>query len=201
MTSLQLPADSKHAWTSASKAAKRLMDLVGGLGGLILFSPMIALFAVLIRLESKGPVFIREGRIGMAGTEFIIRRYRIQSGDQGTPRLDPFQPWMSRTGAYLERTGLEYLPVLLNVIRGEMSLIGPRPFTLAEGKIVAREDPSAYSIRNSVPPGLFGPWQLLGRFGTDLPLMVQIDLDYINRWSLVLDLGFMFQTFVAMILK
>ena len=202
MTSLQIRAGSKPGWTSTSKAAKRLIDLVSGLGGLLFLSPFMVLIGILIRLESKGPILVRETRVGLGGTEFSIRRFRVER-DGRSPLVSPMamEPWMTRMGEFLTNSGLESLPMVFNLIRGEISLIGPVPLPPHLAQVIAREDPANYAIRNSVPPGLTGPWQLLGRLGNDLSLMVQVDFDYISHWSLLLDLSILFQTFVNLILK
>lgn len=202
MTSLQIRAGSRPGWTSTSKAAKRLIDLVSGLGGLIFLSPVMLLIAVLMRLESKGPIFVRETRIGLGGNEFLARRFRIER-DGRFAVSDPlsFEPEMTRTGEFLAITGLEFLPLIFNLIWGEISLIGPIALPPHLAQIIAREDPASYAIRNSVSPGLMGPWQLLRRLGYDLPLMVQVDLDYITHWSLLLDLSILARTFLALIIR
>src|SRR2546427_5560064 len=154
--------------------AKRALDLAGAAIGLIVLSPVFAILAVLVKLGSRGPAFFTQERVGRGGRLFRIIKLRtmvdgaeakrdelLTQSVYGDPRLFkiPSDPRMTRLGRWLRRTSVDELPQLVNVLRGEMSLVGPRPplpseAALYEGHHYARFD---------VKPGMTGPWQVAGR--------------------------------------
>jgi lipopolysaccharide/colanic/teichoic acid biosynthesis glycosyltransferase len=182
---------------------KRAFDLVVTTLGLIAVLPILAAVALAIRLDSRGPVLFRQPRVGRDGHHFQIIKFRsmVVDADVQKDRLRAFNevgagmfkiahdPRVTRVGAFLRRTSLDELPQLFNVIRGEMSLVGPRPLVLDEDALVVGLDRS----RLHLTPGMTGPWQVLG---TRVPMheMVAIDYLYVANWSLWQDLKVLLRT-------
>jgi lipopolysaccharide/colanic/teichoic acid biosynthesis glycosyltransferase len=201
------------AWATPSAAvrsvAKRAMDLAGSLLGLILLSPVLAAVALLIRLESKGPILFRQERMGLRGRVFWCLKFRTMVPD-AEQRLGDLEakneaaggvlfkikddPRITPLGKFLRRSSLDELPQLWNVLVGEMSLIGPRPLQLRDSERLLLLDPEAYARRLTVLPGVSGPWQVGGRSEADSGRMIQLDLDYVDRWSIALDLAILVKT-------
>jgi len=185
-------------------SAKRTFDLVGAGLLLVLTSPLIALMAVAIRVDSPGPTFFVQRRVGLGGREFRMFKFRSMCADAearlsslahlnvGGSRLVriPDDPRVTRLGAVLRRTSLDELPQFLNVIRGEMSLVGPRP--------QAPNEIAQYSARQrrrlSVLPGITGLWQVTARDNPSFDEWVRLDLEYIDTWSLWLDMKILLLT-------
>lgn len=186
------------------KRAKRAMDLVGGA---LLFAaalPAMVLIAAVVKLDSTGPVFYHSRRVGFGGRIFRMHKFRtmVEDAEAILPRIAhlnrggarlikiPNDPRVTRIGRALRRTGLDELPQLLNVLRGEMTLVGPRPQTPDE---VALYGPREWK-RLEVVPGMTGLWQVTARDNPDFDEWVRIDLDYIRRQSLALDLKILLKT-------
>jgi len=190
-------------------AIKRLVDLVAGTAAAIVLSPLMVVIAVAIAIDSGRPVLFRQKRVGQHGRTFDVIKFRTMGlGAEGRLadlahrneiRGPAFKlasdPRVTRIGTYLRRTSLDELPQLWNVMRGEMSLVGPRPPLPAE---VAGYD-VWHRRRLSVKPGMTGLWQIRARRETDFNRWVQADLEYIDRWSLWLDLKIIAQTIPAVI--
>jgi exopolysaccharide biosynthesis polyprenyl glycosylphosphotransferase len=187
----------------SSRLLKRGFDLVGGMCALALAGPAMAAIALAIRLDSKGPVFYRQPRVGRDGQHFRIFKFRsmVTDADSQKDRLRALNeagdglfkithdPRVTRVGHFLRRTSLDELPQLFNVLCGEMSLVGPRPLVIDEDAQVVGLDRS----RLHLTPGMTGPWQVLG---TRVPMqeMVGIDYLYVANWSLWLDLKLLLRT-------
>jgi exopolysaccharide biosynthesis polyprenyl glycosylphosphotransferase len=187
----------------SSRALKRGFDLVAGSVILVFVSPLIAAIAFAIRLDTHGPVFFRQPRVGRDGRHFAIFKFRsmVTDADAQKDRLRALNeagdglfkitndPRVTRVGDFLRRTSLDELPQLFNVLRGEMSLVGPRPLVIDEDALVVGLDRS----RLHLTPGMTGPWQVLG---TRVPMqeMVGIDYLYVANWSLWLDLKLLLRT-------
>jgi lipopolysaccharide/colanic/teichoic acid biosynthesis glycosyltransferase len=178
--------------------AKRGLDLVLGSTLLLLASPLMAVIAALIRLDSSGPAIFTQRRVGRAGREFTLLKFRsmcvdaesqlsglahINAGGSQLIRIKN-DPRVTRVGAMLRRTSLDELPQFVNVIRGDMSLVGPRPQSPSE---VALYTPTQRR-RLSVPPGITGLWQVTSRDDPSFDEWVRLDLEYIDHWNLVSDL-------------
>ncbi len=195
----------------SAQMLKRSMDLVTSTLGLVLLSPLLVLVAIAIKLDSAGPVFFRQPRVGQDGQEFSIVKFRTMVRDAeslketvahlnkhmaGDPRMFkvPNDPRVTRVGRILRRTSLDELPQLWNVLRGKMSLVGPRPLILAEAQHVT--DWGGHRL--DLKPGITGLWQVLGR--TDIPFeeMVRLDYLYVTNWSLWHDVRLMCGTVPAM---
>lgn len=178
---------------------KRITDLLGALVGLILFSPLIAFFCMMVYVESPGPVFYRQRRIGKGGREFEIIKIRSmrldaekESGARWATQDDPRR---LRIGAFMRQWNIDELPQFWNVLKGEMSLVGPRPERpeLIDG---FKETIRNYNTRHHVIPGVTGWAQVNGLRGdTDLAERVRYDLYYMENWSLAMDFQIMLMTF------
>jgi lipopolysaccharide/colanic/teichoic acid biosynthesis glycosyltransferase len=219
---LQLAATSHsygHEWLRADSLplfAKRAVDLTGAFVGLTLLTPVILTIAVLIRLEARGPILFRQLRRGYRGQLFRVLKFRTMSVD-AEQRLHALEdsnesaggvlfklrddPRVTRLGRFLRRYSLDELPQLINVLYGEMSLVGPRPLQLRDSDKLLALDPEAYAQRLQVMPGLTGPWQIGGRSEVDYQRMVELDVDYVNNWSLGRDLRIIAKTFFVVLLQ
>jgi exopolysaccharide biosynthesis polyprenyl glycosylphosphotransferase len=187
----------------SSRLLKRMFDVVLGSLILVLISPVLALIALAIQLDSRGPVFFRQVRVGRDGEHFDIVKFRSMVAgadarrDELRSRNEAGQglfkiaedPRVTRVGRLLRRASLDELPQLLNVVRGEMSLVGPRPLVIDEDILVRGLDRS----RLYLTPGMTGPWQILG-YRVPMQEMVGIDYLYVANWTLWLDLKVLLRT-------
>ncbi len=179
---------------------KRAFDLVFGGLTLILLAPLMAAIAVAIRLISPGPVFYRQERMGLDGQRFRMLKFRTMPVDaearSGPVWARPDDPRRTRLGALLRRFSLDELPQLFNVLRGEMSLVGPRPERPVFVEEFRRKIPG-YMLRHKVKAGITGWAQVNGwRGNTSLERRIEYDLHYIERWSLGFDLKILWLTLV-----
>jgi putative colanic acid biosynthesis UDP-glucose lipid carrier transferase len=180
---------------------KRIEDIVFGFAATLLFALPMLLIAIGIKLDSKGPVFFRQRRYGRGGTEIEVLKFRsmrvledgavVTQATQGDARVTAF-------GWFLRRTSLDELPQLLNVLRGDMSLVGPRPHAVAHNELYRRQIVE-YMLRHKVKPGITGWAQVNGWRGeTDtlrkMVYRVEHDLEYIRRWSLWFDVKILWLT-------
>jgi exopolysaccharide biosynthesis polyprenyl glycosylphosphotransferase len=183
---------------------KRALDLAGAGSALILLAPVLVLLAILIRLDSAGPVLYSALRAGRKGRPFRCYKFRtmVQDADalkeklrERNQRQGPFfkitdDPRITRVGRILRRYSLDELPQLWNVLRGEMSLVGPRPHPL--------DDFSSYAIQHlprlDVTPGITGLWQVTARRNPSFQAGMNLDIEYIHRWSLGMDLKILLKT-------
>jgi exopolysaccharide biosynthesis polyprenyl glycosylphosphotransferase len=195
--------------TAARRAAKRLIDLTGALCGLVMMAPVMLAIAAMIRLDSPGPALFRQIRLGRGGRPFCFLKFRTMRADaeQQLVVLEPYNesagtvlfkmrqdPRVTRVGRFLRQTSLDELPQLLNVLKGEMSLVGPRPLQLRDCELLREADPSRFARRLEVKQGLTGAWQVGGRSEVDCEGMLTLDLEYIEKWSLGLDLRIILRT-------
>jgi lipopolysaccharide/colanic/teichoic acid biosynthesis glycosyltransferase len=194
---------------SARSLVKRAMDVVGGLGGLLVLSPVLAIVSLLIRLDSRGPILFRQRRMGLGGREFWCLKFRTMVPD-AEQRLRDLEarnesaggvlfkikddPRVTPLGRFLRRTSLDELPQLWNVLVGEMSLVGPRPLQLRDCQRLEAIDPRGYRLRLSAMPGLTGPWQVGGRSNVDSGQMLRLDLNYVESWSIATDVEILIKT-------
>jgi exopolysaccharide biosynthesis polyprenyl glycosylphosphotransferase len=187
----------------SSRLLKRAFDVVGGLGLTLLASPLLAAIAIAIKLDSRGPVLFAQIRVGQDGLRF--RMYKFRTMFNGADRLraelaDRNQsdglfkikddPRVTRVGRFLRRTSLDELPQLLNVVRGEMSLVGPRPLVEDEDSQVE----GWHRRRLHLTPGMTGSWQIMGDTRVPLREMVMMDYLYIVNWSLWADVKILIRT-------
>ncbi len=190
---------------------KRLLDFAFALVGLVLLAPLFAVIAVAIKLDSPGPVFFRQERVGYAGRVFRVWKFRTMRADadqakstvahlnaSGDKRLFkiPNDPRVTRLGRFLRRYSLDEFPQFLNVLAGEMSMVGPRPFFPND----LRGYLDHHFARLGAKPGITGLWQVKGRSDvTDFEEVVRLDREYLDRWSLGLDLWIVLQTIPAVL--
>ncbi|MBA3766876.1 MAG: sugar transferase, partial [Acidobacteria bacterium] len=206
--------------SNAARILKRLFDLTIALLALTILSPLWLIIALLIKMDSRGPVFYKQERVGMDGRIFLFYKFRSMSTNSddalhreyqqryiaGNPEAnlgDQKQPVyklatdsrVTRVGKGLRRLSLDELPQLFNVLRGDMSVVGPRPPIPYEVE--------AYDLwhrkRLDMKPGLTGLWQVSGRNRLPFDEMVRLDLYYIENWSLLLDLKFILRTLPVML--
>jgi len=187
-----------------ARAAKRAMDFVLASLALLVASPLLAVIGVAIKIDSPGPVFFRQERTGRAGKPFWIFKFRSMTADAWQQRHLIAQqnqvdgplfkmesdPRVTRVGAFIRKTSLDELPQLINVVRGEMSLVGPRPLPTEE----ADKIDGAALARLDVKPGITGLWQVCGRSDLTYADLQHLDSVYVQSWSLVWDLRILLQT-------
>ena len=188
------------------RAAKRMLDLAVAIPALILTAPILVLIMLAIRLDSRGPALFRQKRLGCSGSPFAILKFRTmnvtEDGDE-VVQAARNDSRVTRIGAFLRVYSLDELPQLVNVVRGEMSLVGPRPHAVAHDRLYGGLIPQ-YKLRQSVKPGITGWAQVNGYRGSTptLDLMrrrVDHDLWYVRRRSLLLDLSILLRTPVEML--
>jgi lipopolysaccharide/colanic/teichoic acid biosynthesis glycosyltransferase len=191
---------------------KRLLDIVLAVSGLIILAPLMILVAALVRATSPGPVLFRQVRIGLNEQPFVMFKFRTMrngcadgplremnraelrgSADPGTSdgvfKLED-DPRVTAVGRILRRFSIDELPQLFNVLRGEMSLVGPRPALPWEVELFSREQ----RRRHACVPGITGLWQVSGRNHLSMPDMLALDLRYVEHRSMLLDLQILIRT-------
>lgn len=192
---------------------KRCIDLAGSLAGLLLLSPVFVIAALVIRLDSPGPVLFTQERVGFGGKVFRMLKFRTMrdgaDDEKATlghlnrstdPRLFkiPEDPRVTRAGQWLRRWSIDELPQLINVLFGDMSLVGPRPFFEADLATYLEH----HFARLGAKPGITGLWQVRGRSDVvDFEEVVRLDCEYIERWSLLLDARILASTLPAVVRK
>lgn len=217
---LQLTAllSQRSGWPVLAEAArssvKRAIDFSGALVGLLVLMPVMLAVAVAIRLDSPGPIFFRQLRRGYRGRLFWVLKFRTMVVDaekqlagleakNESPGQVLFKmkhdPRVTPLGRFLRKSSLDELPQLINILRGEMSVVGPRPLQIRDSEMLQSLDAEGYRQRLQVPPGLTGPWQVGGRSGVDYAQMVKLDVEYAKNWTILGDLGIIVRTFFAVI--
>jgi exopolysaccharide biosynthesis polyprenyl glycosylphosphotransferase len=216
---LRLYSKSPNAKPSTvSLACKRAIDIIGSLVGIIIFAPVLIVVPIIIKLTSKGPVFFRQQRVGLGGRNFTFIKFRsmyvnnnntihqqfVKNLIQGKQNTDDTgaiiykiknDPRITPIGRFIRKTSLDEIPQFFNILKGEMSLVGPRPAIPYEV--------NEYDIWHKrrvieTKPGLTGYWQVEGRSQTAFDHMVRMDIQYIRNWSLMLDLKLLVRTPLAM---
>jgi len=186
-----------HRLNPAEELLKRTFDLVVSSALLLLTSPILLIVFVMVRATSAGPVFYRQERIGRGGKPFHVLKFRTMNVDaerhSGPVLASEHDPRITEIGRLLRATRLDELPQMLNVIKGEMSLVGPRPERPYFVQRFEKELP-AYELRHAVKPGITGLAQVVGRYGTTVESKLHFDLLYIYNYSLLLDLKVLLQT-------
>ncbi len=190
--------------TRSSAMVKRAFDLVGASLGLLAVSPLMIAIAIAIKLDSKGPVFFRQLRVGRDEQRFGLFKFRTMVPDaeqlkhslidrneaqEGLFKIAE-DPRVTRVGSFLRKTALDELPQLFNVLRGEMSLVGPRPLIDDEDRRIE----GWHRRRLALHPGITGHWQILGPASVSLREMVAIDYLYVANWSLWTDIKILLRT-------
>jgi exopolysaccharide biosynthesis polyprenyl glycosylphosphotransferase len=204
MTIQSGPADS---W---QLIMKRVIDIAGSAALLLALAPLFAGVAWLIRMDSAGPVFFMQERIGFNKRTFRLIKFRtmVDGADEQQSKLEHLNevagpafkiksdPRITRLGKFLRRFSIDELPQLVNVLKGDMSLVGPRPLPLRD---FDRFDTRWHKRRLSVKPGMTCLWQVNGRSNVNFDHWVQMDLEYIDNWSLGLDMKILLQTIPAIV--
>ena len=196
-------------FTGPRRVVKRTTDIVLTALGLVVISPLLLLIAAGVKLQDGGPVIFAQKRIGRGGAEFTMYKFRsmrigaenelasLMERNEGKGGLFKLadDPRITRLGRILRSFSLDELPQLVNVLNGTMSLVGPRPHLAHELALM----PAHSSRRALVTPGLTGLWQVMGRSGLEGDEAVQLDLRYVENWSLTLDLLILWKTFSAVL--
>lgn len=212
---LQLIDLTSLAYPTLGEQLKRGADLLMVGVGLIVLSPLMLVVAGCIKLSDGGPVFFAQFRAGRGGRQFPMLKYRSMVIDAESQRasLDTINeqdgvlfkvsedPRVTKIGHILRRWSLDELPQLLNVLRGDMNLVGPRPLPMAD-LVGIETDPELkywFDLRSKVKPGITGPWQVAGRSDLGMADMVRLDIDYIQNWSLWLDVSLLLKTIPAVL--
>ena len=195
------------ARTSIADIQRRSLDLALSAMALLMLSPILAVTAVAIKLDSRGPVLFRQTRIGRDGTPFTMFKFRSMGTDaekrraallatsdrEGVCFKSRNDPRVTRVGRFIRRFSIDELPQILNVLRGEMAIVGPRPALPSE----VAAYPARALGRLSVKPGITGLWQVSGRATIGFDQMVEMDLSYASSRTLLLDVALIMRTFGA----
>lgn len=177
------------------RGIKRALDFILSLCGIVVLSPVLAVIALWVKLDSSGPVFFRQKRVGKDKTFFSILKFRTMYAD--TPKDVPTHllknpdAMITRSGRFLRRTSLDELPQMFNILRGQMSVVGPRPALWNQDDLIAERD--KYGA-NALVPGLTGYAQVNGRDELPIPVKAELDGYYANHLSFVLDVKIFFKT-------
>jgi exopolysaccharide biosynthesis polyprenyl glycosylphosphotransferase len=203
LDSMVLLGVPRFGLSRSSQALKRGFDLVCASIGLFLATPLLLAIAVAVKRDSDGPVLFRQKRMGRNGTAFTMYKFRSMVDgaewmkaelhcDNETSGLFKIadDPRVTKAGKFLRRTHLDELPQLVNVLRGEMSLVGPRPLIESEDCLLQGYD----RHRSRLMPGMTGPWQLRGPIDAPLPELAKLDYMYASNWSIWSDLEILFGT-------
>jgi O-antigen biosynthesis protein WbqP len=181
---------------------KRIFDLLFSIVAIVLLSPLLLTLVIIVKLTSKGPVIFSQRRIGKDKKEFNIYKFRSMyidtPKDVPTHLLDKPDAFITPVGKFLRRTSLDELPQLINIFKGEMSFVGPRPALYNQYDLVELRDIAG---ANSVRPGITGWAQINGRDELPIPVKVEYDKHYVKNMSLFLDINIVFKTFVNVILS
>jgi len=202
---------SRPALVGSQLVVKRLVDLSGAVLGLIVLSPILLAVSLAVRLTSRGPVLFRQVRVGLGGDPFVMLKFRTMVDDAERQLAElqqanvysheplfklPNDPRMTSIGLFLRKSSLDELPQLLNVLLGEMSLVGPRPALPSE----VRRYQQHHFVRFEVLPGITGPWQVSGRNSiTSFEDVVRLESSYIRGWTVWRDLSILARTVPAVL--
>jgi exopolysaccharide biosynthesis polyprenyl glycosylphosphotransferase len=198
LVSIQVPE-----FTRVSRVAKRVLDIAVASVLLIALLPLMLAIAIAIKLDSRGPVLFVQPRTGRGGHLFRLLKFRsMRVGSPVLVRADgaivkgPHDARVTRVGRVLRRFSLDEAPQLLNVLRGDMSMVGPRPLVIAEQQALSQD---WQSRRADLRPGLTGPWQVSGRSHIGFQDMIKLDYQYVAGWSLARDVEILLATFPAVL--
>ena len=215
--------DGETVSRPVARMLKRIMDIVGATGLLLLSSPLMVVTAVAVACSSPGPIIFRQARLGQRGVPFVFHKFRsmhtnaddhihrdyvgklidgrldeVNQGDADDPHYKiRSDPRITRVGRFIRRTSIDELPQLFNVLKGDMSLVGPRPPVPYE---VQKYQPWHLARVLDIKPGITGLWQVEGRSKISFDEMVRLDLRYQREWSLLLDITILIKT-VAVVLR
>lgn len=177
---------------------KRFFDLLLSLIGLVLLSPLFLILVIAIKLDSRGPIFFKQKRVGIHKSHFNILKFRTMRID--TPKDTPTHllnnpdKYITRVGSFLRKTSLDELPQIINIIKGEMSIIGPRPALWNQFDLIEERDKHG---ANDVPVGLTGWAQINGRDELEISAKAKLDGEYVNNFGFLFDVRCFFGTLVS----
>ena len=191
--------------------AKRVFDLVSAAILLFLLAPLLVVAAIVVKLDSEGPILFVQERVGLNKRRFRMLKFRTMGRDAEASQEElehlnektgPIfkirkDPRITRAGRWLRKTSVDELPQLVNVLLGDMSIVGPRPLSVRDA---VRMELAWQKRRFSVKPGITCLWQVSGRSNLSFEQWMQLDLDYIDRWSLGLDASILLRTIPAIVL-
>ena len=179
---------------------KRIIDiLLSGLA-IIILSPLLLILCIAIKLDSPGPIFFKQKRVGIHKTYFQIYKFRTMRTD--TPKDMPThmlanpEQYITKTGRFLRKTSLDELPQIFNIFKGDMSIVGPRPALWNQDDLVAERD--KYGA-NDVTPGLTGWAQINGRDELEIPVKAKLDGEYVKKYGFTMDVRCFFGTFLSVL--
>ncbi len=204
------PVIPPAVWAATSRAhpsvflAKRFLDILVSAVGLVLTSPLFLFIAALVKLDSRGPALYRAPRLGKNGKSFICLKFRTMVNNAEASKAVlrarnerdraffkiARDPRITRLGTFLRRYSLDELPQLWNVLRGEMSMVGPRPHPVDDSQFYAKQD----FRRLAITPGITGLWQVTARRDPSFERNVALDVEYIKSWTLTMDLRILLKT-------
>ncbi|NYB74503.1 sugar transferase [Sedimentibacter hydroxybenzoicus DSM 7310] len=182
------------------KYIKRIIDIILSLSGLIILSPVFLIIIIAIKLDSKGPIFFKQKRVGIHKSHFHILKFRTMCID--TPKdipthlLENPDQWITSVGKFLRRTSLDELPQIINIFKGEMSIVGPRPALWNQYDLIKERD--KYGA-NDVPVGLTGWAQINGRDELEIDVKAKLDGEYAKKIGLVMDVKCFFVTIFSVL--
>jgi exopolysaccharide biosynthesis polyprenyl glycosylphosphotransferase len=192
------------AFSAPSRFSKRTLDIIGASVLLLALAPLLAVIAIAVKLDSRGPVLFVQRRSGRGGRFFKLYKFRsmhaaatVQVRDDGAIVKDRDDDRITRVGRVIRRLSLDEAPQLFNVLLGDMSLVGPRPLVIAEAETLTE---SWQERRADLRPGLTGPWQISGRSNIPFQEMIRFDYQYVAGWSLARDIEILLAT-VAVVLS
>ena len=178
---------------------KRLIDIVGSLCGIILLSPLFLIVAILIKLDSKGPVIFKQTRIGKDSKPFNIYKFRsmkVETPNLSTEEFKNASDFTTRVGKFIRKTSIDELPQLVNILKGDMSIVGPRPVIEKEVRLLELRRECKV---DSILPGITGLAQINGRDHVDDYQKVKYDFEYLVKRNLVLDIKIIINTILKVI--
>ena len=179
------------------KYIKRILDIILSFIGLIILLPFMIIFSIIIKLESKGPVLFKQKRVGKNKKEFTIYKFRTMRADTPkdvpTHKLENAKSYITKFGGFMRKTSIDELPQIINILKGDMSIIGPRPALWNQEDLIKERD--KYKA-NSIRPGLTGLAQVNGRDELPITIKAKFDGEYTEKISFILDLKIFFKTIV-----
>ncbi len=180
---------------------KRIVDFLIAIVMLVVLLPLFAVVAVVIKLDSPGPVFFRQDRLGLGGKAFVIYKFRsmVMGAEKSGTGVYTYQgdARVTKVGSFIRKTSIDELPQLFNILKGEMSFVGPRPALYNQEDLnLLREQGGVHNIR----PGITGWAQVNGRDELEIPVKVEYDIFYVKNRSLLLDIKIIYLTFFNVIL-
>lgn len=191
---------------------KRICDIICSLIAIAILSPILLVISILIKMTSKGPVVYKQNRVGKQGQIFSIYKFRSMVNDAynfrkylSEEQINYYRinrklnndPRVTKVGRIIRRTSLDELPQLVNILKGDMSIVGPRPMMPEEIKMYGKN----YKLYITTKPGLTGLWQIHGRFRTSMKQRMRLDVIYIKNQGILTDIKIIFRTFVVVILQ